>query len=74
MTSWRDMVGNSPGVGYVPPYRVGFLRCFGLKTGICFAHFGLESSMGFDGTAEVYERFYRFNCKWVRKKEKYASS
>ena len=57
------MVGNSPGVRYVPPYRVGFLRCFGLKTGICFAHFGLESSMGFDGTAEVYERFYRFNCK-----------
>ena len=49
--------------GYVRPQRVGFLRCFGLKTGICFAHFGLESSMGFHGTAEVYERFYRFNCK-----------
>ena len=25
----------------VPPHRVGFLRRFGLKTGIDFAHFGL---------------------------------
>ena len=57
------MVGNSPGVGYVPPYRVGFLRCFGLKTGICFAHFGLESGIGFEGTTGVYERIYRFNSK-----------
>ena len=30
---------------YVPPHRVGFLRRFGLKTGIHFAHFGLESGM-----------------------------
>ena len=29
--------------GYVPPYRVGFLCRFGLKIGIQFAHFGLES-------------------------------
>ena len=28
---------------YVPPHRIGFLRRFGLKTGIQFAHFGLES-------------------------------
>ena len=27
---------------YVPPHRVGFLRRFGLKTGIHFAHFGLN--------------------------------
>ena len=27
---------------YVPPHRVGFLRCFGLKMGVHFAHFGLE--------------------------------
>ena len=27
---------------YVPPQRVEFLRRFGLKTGIDFAHFGLE--------------------------------
>ena len=57
------MVGNSPGVGYVPPCRVGFLHCFGLKTGICFAHFGLESGMAFEGTTGVYESFYRFNSK-----------
>ena len=29
--------------GYVPPYRVRFLCRFGLKIGIQFAHFGLES-------------------------------
>ena len=35
---------------YVPPHRVGFLRRFGLKTGIQFAHFGLESGMVFEGS------------------------
>ena len=48
---------------YVPPHRVALLRRFGLKTGIHFAHFGLESSMVFDGTTGVYERIYRFNSK-----------
>jgi len=48
---------------YVPPHRVGFLRRFGLKTGIQFAHFGLESGMGFEGTMGVYQRIYRFNSK-----------
>ena len=41
---------------YVPTHRVGFLHRFGLKTGIHFAHFGLESSVVFEGTAGVYER------------------
>ena len=36
---------------------------FGLKTGIDFAHFGLESGIVFEGTAGVYERIYRFNFK-----------
>ena len=48
---------------YVPPHRVGFLHCFGLKTGIHFANFGLESGMVFEGTTGVYERIYRFNSK-----------
>ena len=76
-----NQVFCSPGWGYslykpyryVPPHRVGFLRRFGLKTGIHFAHFGLESGMVFEGTTGVYERIYRFNSKWVRKKEKYAN-
>ena len=34
----------------MPPHRVGFLRCFGLKTGIHFAHFGMESGWIFEGT------------------------
>ena len=31
---------------------VGFLRRFGLQTGIHFAHFGLESGVVFEGTTE----------------------
>ena len=37
----------------VPPHWVGCLRCFGLKTGIDFAHFDLESGMIFKGTTGV---------------------
>ena len=48
---------------YVPPHRVRSLRRFGLKTGILFAHFGLESGVVFGGTTEVYERIYSFNSK-----------
>ena len=42
---------------YVPPPRVWFLGRFGLKTGIHFAYFVLESGMVFEGTTEAYERF-----------------
>ena len=34
-----------------------------IKTGIYFAHFGLESGMVFEGTTGVYERIYRFSSK-----------
>ena len=33
------------GFPYLLPHQVGFLRCFGMKTGIHFNHFGLESGM-----------------------------
>ena len=67
---------------YVPPHRVGFFRRLGLKTGIHFAHFGLESGMvleGFTGLEGLYERLYRFNSRRVpskreRKCQKYANS
>ena len=42
-----------------PPHLVGFLRLFGLKTGIDFAPFGLESGVVFEGTTGVYERILR---------------
>ena len=51
---------------YVPPQRVGFLRRFDLKTGIDFAHFGLESGMVYEGTTVVtvaYQCVRRFNSK-----------
>ena len=44
-------------------HRVGFMRRSGLKTAIHFAHFGLESSMVFEGTTGVYERIYCFHSK-----------
>ena len=59
---------------YLPPHRVGFLRRFGLKTGVHLGQFGLELGMIFGGTTEVYEGIYRFNSKWVKKKEKYTNS
>ena len=69
----KDPIRVAPGRGggtplyklyrYVPPYRVGFLRRFGLKTSIHFAHVGLESGMVFEGTTGVYERIYRFSSK-----------
>ena len=74
------MTVPSPGVGgggglllyklyrYVPPHRVGFLRRFGLKTGMHFAHFVLESGMVFEGTTGVYERIYRFQFQMSKKK------
>ena len=37
-------------VRWVPLQRVWFLRRFGLKTGIGFAHFGLESGIVFEET------------------------
>ena len=52
------------------PHRVGFLRRFGLKTGIHFAHFGLESGWVFEGTTECMNGFIVSVPKGVRKKEK----
>ena len=58
------MARRGGGRGMCRPIGVGFLRLFGLKTGIAFAHVGLESDMVFEGsTTGVYERIYRFNSK-----------
>ena len=45
------------------PKQAWFLHRFGLKTGIDFVHFGLESGMILEGTTGVYECIYRFNSK-----------
>ena len=55
----------------MPPHRVGFLRRFGLKTGIRFAHFGLESSIVFEGTTGDERTSFQFQ---MSRKEKYANS
>ena len=39
----------------MPPQRYGFWA-FGLKTGIDFAYFGLESGMVFEGITGGHER------------------
>ena len=60
---------------YVLPQGVGFLRRFGLKTGIRLCSFWSGTGYGFPGNCvSRYERIYRYNSKWVRKKEKYANS
>ena len=41
----------------------GFLRRFGVKTGIDIAHFSLELGMVFEESTGVYERICRFNSK-----------
>ena len=48
---------------YVPPQRVWFFSCFGLKTGIDFDHYGLKSGMVFKGTIGAYKRICLFNSK-----------
>ena len=55
---------------YVPPLRVWFLCHFGLKMGIEFAHFGLESGMVFEGITGVHERICPINSKRIRKKDR----
>ena len=50
-------------MGSRPPLRVGFLHWFGLKRGIDFAHFGLESVMAYEGTTVAYQCVRRFNSK-----------
>ena len=43
------------------PKGWGFLHHFGLKTGIHFVCFGLESGMVFEGTTGVFELIYRLS-------------
>ena len=49
------------------PQRIWFLQRFGLKTGIDFAYFGLNSGMVFEGI-RIDKHICRFNSKWKRKK------
>ena len=51
----------------VPPQRVVFLRRFGLKTGIDFTHFGLESGMVFKGTTGMCESILILGCVFLGK-------
>ena len=68
--AWEAGAAGGGGISLFKPYGMclpkgcGFWAFFGLKTGIDFAHFGLESaSMVFEGTTGVYECIYRFNSK-----------
>ena len=64
--------GNTPlykPYRYVPPQREVVFVPFRSEKGIDFADIGLESGMVFEEATKVYERTYRFNAKWIRKKE-----
>ena len=41
---------------------------FGLKTGVDFAHLGLESDFVFEETKGVYKGICRLNSKLIRRK------
>jgi len=43
---------------YVPPQRVWFLSCFGLKTGIDFEHFGLKLGMVIECSRKLINLFF----------------
>ena len=58
---------------HVPPQRVGFLRRLGLKTGIGFAHLGLESGMVLEGTCRSAWTCSSFQFHGGRKKEIYEN-
>ena len=53
--------------GYVLPYRMGFLRRIGLKTGIHFAHFNLKSGIVFEGTMECMNVLLPFQFQMSKK-------
>ena len=55
---------------YVPPHRVGFLCRFGLKTGINFAHFGLESGMVLRGNCGSVRTSLSFEFQMSKKERK----
>ena len=55
---------------YVPSQGVWFLCLYGLKMGIDFAHFGLESGMVFGGTTGMYERIILSFQFQMNKKER----
>ena len=46
---------------YVPPQRVWFFSRFGLKMGVDFDHYSLNSGMVFKGTTGAYKRICLFN-------------
>ena len=50
----------------MPPQRVGLLRRFSLKTGVDFAHFGLETGMVYEGITVVHQCVRCFNSKWKK--------
>ena len=54
----------------MPPQRLGILQRFGLKTGIDFAYFGLESGMVLEGTTGVYWTYLSFQFQMTKKERK----
>ena len=53
-------------IGMCRPKGYGFCAVYGLKAGVDFTSFGLNSGMVFE---EMHERICRFNSKCIRKKE-----
>ena len=69
---WRILPYISYQVFAVPSGRV--FAPFWFENGYTLCSFWSGIVYGFRGNYGAYERIYRFNSKWVRKKEKYANS
>ena len=57
-----------------PPPSGGVFVPFWSENAYTLCSFSSGIGCGFRENLGVYERIYRFNSKWVRKKEKYANS
>ena len=55
------------------PQRMRFLHCFGPKTGIDFAYFGLNSGMVFEGIRILKKTYLSFQFQKKKKKKRVIS-
>ena len=69
MENDREKLPYISHIGMCHPQRVRFLRRFGLKRGIDFAHIGLESGLVNEGTTVVYQGVRRCNSKGIKERK-----
>ena len=69
-----DLSTENSNIEEVERAQARVLAPFLSENGYTLCLFWSGIGYGFWGPTGVYKRIYRFNSKWVRKKEKYANS